>query len=79
MVYESFKEFPRRTTSGKLLHYKTFNFAKNPNYAGYKRSLNSKDYKIFEKLLTQTKEWFLMQYLTESLGTNNYQIIAQAN
>ena len=62
---------------------KTSYFAKNPKYGGYKRGLNLKDYKIFEKLLemllTQAKELFLMQYLTESLGTNNYEVITQAN
>lgn len=83
MVYGSFKDFPRRTTSGKLLCDKISYFAKNPKCGGYKRALNSKDYKISEKLLeillTQAKELFLMQYLTESLGTNNYEVITQAN
>ena len=48
MVYEDFKDLFRRTTSGKILHDKTFNIAKNPKYDGYQRGLSSIVYKFFD-------------------------------
>ena len=35
MAYGHFKDLPRRTTAGKVLHDKAFNTAKNPKNIGY--------------------------------------------
>ena len=32
MAYGDFKDLTRRTVSAKMLRYKAFNIAKNPNY-----------------------------------------------
>ena len=49
MAYWDFKDFTRRTASGKILHDKAFNIAKNPKYGGYQGELVSMVYKFFEK------------------------------
>ena len=49
MTYGDFKNLPRRTVSGKVLHDKAFNIAKNPIYDGYQRGLTSMVYKCFDK------------------------------
>ena len=49
MAYGDFKDLPGRTVSFKVLHDKTFNIAKNPNYDGYQQRLASMAYKLFDK------------------------------
>ena len=49
MAYVDFKDFPRRTTSDKILCKKALNIAKNPKYDGYQRGPNSMVYKFFNK------------------------------
>ena len=49
MAYGDFKDLARRTASDKLLHDKTFNIAKIPEYDGYQRVLASMAYKFFDK------------------------------
>ena len=51
MVYEDFKDLPRRTTSDKVLHDKLFNIAKNPKYDGYQREIAAMVYKLIHKTL----------------------------
>ena len=41
MIYESFKDLSRRTTSDKVFHDKAFNFSKNPKYDCFQRGLVS--------------------------------------
>ena len=41
MAYRDFKDLPRYTASGKVLQDKAFNFAKNPKYDIYQKSLVS--------------------------------------
>ena len=41
MSHGDFKDFTRRTASDKVLHNKSFNIAKNPNYDAYQRDLAS--------------------------------------
>ena len=41
MAYRDFKDLPRYTTSDKVLQDKAFNFAKNPKYDIYQKSLVS--------------------------------------
>ena len=48
MTWE-FKDLARRTASNKILRDKAFNIAKNPNYDGYQRWLDSKVHKFFDK------------------------------
>ena len=43
------KDLPRRTTSNKVLHDKTFSIAKNPKYDGYQCGLASMVYNFFDK------------------------------
>ena len=49
MVYEYFKDLPRKTAYNKLLRDKLYNIAKNPKYDGYQRGLDSMVYKFFDK------------------------------
>ena len=49
MAYEDFKGLPRRTTSDKVLHDKSFNIAKNPKYDGYQREIAAIVYKVIHK------------------------------
>ena len=49
MAYGDFKDLPGRTVSFKVLHDKTFNIAKSPNYDGYQQRLASMAYKLFDK------------------------------
>ena len=49
MAYGDFKDLARRTASDKVLRYKAFNTAKNPQYSGYQRGLVSMVYKFFDK------------------------------
>ena len=49
MVYDNFKNLPRRTIFDKVLHGNAFNIAKNPKYDGYQRELASIVYKCFDK------------------------------
>ena len=49
MAYGDFKDLARRTASDKVLKDEAFNFAKNPQYNGYQRSLASMVYKFFDK------------------------------
>ena len=56
MAYGDFKDFPRRTASGKVLHDKAFNIAKNPKYDGYQRVLTSMDYIFFDKKASNTNK-----------------------
>ena len=49
MVYEDFKDLPRRTTSDEVLHDKSFNIAKNPKYDGYQREIAAMVYKLIHK------------------------------
>ena len=49
MAYEHFKDLKRRTTSDKVLRYKTFDIAKNSKYDGYQRGLAFMVYKYFVK------------------------------
>lgn len=44
---ENFKYLPGRTPSDKVLHYETFNFAKNKKNEGYLRELTSMAYIFF--------------------------------
>ena len=37
MAYGDFQDLPRRTASGKILHDKVSNNAKNPKYDGYQK------------------------------------------
>ena len=48
MTWE-FKDLARRTASNKILRNTAFNIAKNPNYDGYQRWLDSKVHKFFDK------------------------------
>ena len=41
VVYGDFKYFTKKT-SGKVLHYKTFEIASNPMYDGYQRGMASR-------------------------------------
>ena len=49
MTYGDFKDLAKRTASDKVLRDKLFNFAKNPKYDRYQRSLASTVYKFFDK------------------------------
>ena len=49
LAYGVFKDLTRRAASGKILHDKLFNIAKNPKYDGHQRSLASMVYKFFNK------------------------------
>ena len=35
MAYGDFKDLPKRKTSDKVFHHKTFNIAQNPKYDEY--------------------------------------------
>ena len=43
-----------RTGSDKILRDKAFNIAKNPEYEGYQRGLDSMVYKFFDKKSTRS-------------------------
>ena len=49
MASGDFKDLPRRTASGKVLHDKTFNVSKISKYNGYQIGLASIVYRFFEK------------------------------
>ena len=49
MVYGDFKDFAKRTASDKVLHAKTFNIVKNPEYDEYQRGLASTVYECSDK------------------------------
>ena len=49
IAYGDFKDLARRTSSDKVLRYKTFNIAKYPKYDGYQRELASMVYTFFDK------------------------------
>ena len=49
MAYDKSKDLVKRTQSGKVLKYKTFEIASNPKYDGYHRGLASMVYKYFDK------------------------------
>ena len=49
ITYGDFKDLTRRTDSGKILHDKAFDIAKNPKYDEYQRGLASMVYKFFDK------------------------------
>ena len=49
MTYGNFKDLTRETVSGKILHDKAFNLAKNPKCYGYQHGLASMVSKIFDK------------------------------
>ena len=63
-----FKDLPRGTASGKVLHDKAFNIAKNPKYDGYQRGIHTVFYKFFEKTnLGSAIEKLCHQQLPEEL------------
>ena len=49
MVYGNFKDFLRTMVSDRVLHYKIFLIAINPQYDGYQRGLASMVWKYFDK------------------------------
>ena len=49
LVFRDLKDLAKITASDKVLRDKAFNFAENPNYDEYKRSLVSMVYKFFDK------------------------------
>ena len=51
MAYGTNKDLPRRETSDKVLHNKTFAIAINPQHDGYERKLTWMVYKFFDKKL----------------------------
>ena len=48
-AYADHKDLINRTKSDKVLRYKAYNFASNPEYDGYQRGLASMVYKFFDK------------------------------
>ena len=70
LAYRDFKGLPRKITSNKALHYKTFNINKNPKYDGYQHELAWIAYKFFnQKTSIQTEEQELI--VVWFLNTNN--------
>ena len=65
MAFGDFRDFPRRTASGKVLHNKAFNIAKYLNYDGYQHAITSVVYKLFAKRL------LVVLLKAKSFGTNN--------
>ena len=49
MAYGKYKDLTKRTQSDKVLRYKAFEIASNPEYDGYQRGLASIFYKFFDK------------------------------
>ena len=49
MVYEDFKDLPKRTASNEVLRDKAFNIAKALTYDRYQRGLASMVCKLFDK------------------------------
>ena len=49
MAYPEFKDLPRRTASGKVLHDKAFEVVSNQKYDKYQHGLVSIVYKSFDK------------------------------
>ena len=49
MAYGDFKDFPKVTTSDKVLCNKVFNIAKNKKYDRYQLGLTSMVYNFFKK------------------------------
>ena len=47
IAYEDFKGLHRRAAADKVIHYKSFNIAKNIKYDGYKRGLVTVVNKLF--------------------------------
>ena len=54
MAYRDFKELPRKTVSGKVLHDKAFNIAKHPKCDGYFCGFASMVYKFIDKMSANT-------------------------
>ena len=65
MAYGDFKDLNRRTPSGKVLHDKAFDLAKNPKHVGYQRGLASMVYKFFNKRLL-VEQLKMKLYLTRN-------------
>ena len=51
MAYRDFKDLPRRTASYKVLHDKSIDIAKNPEYDGYQCGVASMVYNFLIKSL----------------------------
>ena len=49
MVYEDFKDLPKRTAADKVLRDKAFKIASDQKYDGYQRGLASMVYTFFDK------------------------------
>ena len=48
MVYEDFKDLPRRTAADRVLRDKVFNIAKNSKYNRYQRGIAWMVYMFFD-------------------------------
>ena len=70
MVYRDFKDLARKTASGKVLHDKAFNIAKNLNYDGYQGGLSSMVYKCFDLFSGIKNENISNQHLWTYLRLN---------
>ena len=55
MACEDFKEYIRRTASGKIFHDKAFNIGKNLKYDGYQCRIASMVHKFFDKKTYATR------------------------
>ena len=56
--YGDFKDLSEKTTSDKVLRYKTFNIVKNPKCDGYMRECTSTVYKLFDEKSTVGHAFF---------------------
>ena len=67
--YGDFNDLPRRIASGKILHDKAKNIAKNPKFNGYQCSLASMPYRIFDEKSSSICAFKIMssQQLAEEL------------
>ena len=56
MAYGDFRVLAKRTSSDKVLRYKSFNIAKNPKYDGYQRGIACMVFKFFDKKIF--RQWY---------------------
>ena len=69
MVYENFKDLPKRTTSHKALCDKAVNIAKNSKYGGYQWGITAIIYNVLIKSLLLLKNELIPNQCPSELAT----------
>ena len=72
IVYEDYKDLPRKTASDKVLCDKAFKITKNPKYHVFQRSFPSMVYKFFDKKVKLCQPNNYTELVLEKLKDERY-------